>query len=621
MNVFYEEAGTFKVGTILAESANSLQVEATHGKRSKIKISAVLLQFDVPPVYEFMYQAQNIAKDLDINFLWECCNQNTEFTSKTLATEYFGHLPSAVEIAAIMISLNNAPIYFYKKGQGRYKAAPPEALKAALASQEKKRLDQEKQAHYMQQLNQFILPEAFQKQLDALLYAPDKNTIEWKALEAAAQTTKLSPIKLLEKCGAIPSSHDYHFNQFVREYFPDGIAFDAIQNDPTLDHLKNLTTASEVKAFSIDDATTTEIDDAFSVQPLSLGSFRIGIHIAAPALGILPGSQLDQAAAKRLSTVYLPGKKITMLPDEVIQHFTLVESGYSPALSLYLDVSDDFTVMTKQSKIEMIQVDANLRHDSLEQLFNEETLRRKILDYPFAKELELLWNFAKKMEALRGKENDINNEKIDYSFLIDGERVTIQERRRGSPIDKVVSELMIYTNTEWGKQLAEEGVAAIYRNQSGGKVRMSLSPAPHQGLGVSQYAWSSSPMRRYVDLINQRQLIALLTGAPPPYTKTSHELMASMHNFEQIYTIYSEFQRAMERYWCLRWLIQEKIQQIEGQIIRENFVKFDHLPLVTRISTLPNLEPGTAVLVEISHIDLLERTLNARFISKINDHA
>ncbi|HMV12365.1 MAG TPA: RNB domain-containing ribonuclease [Nitrosomonas sp.] len=621
MNVFYEEAGTFKVGTILAESANSLQVEATHGKRSKIKISAVLLQFDAPPVYEFMYQAQNIAKDLDINFLWECCNQNTEFTSKTLATEYFGHLPNAVEIAAIMISLNNAPIYFYKKGQGRYKAAPPEALRAALASQEKKRLDQEKQAHYMQQLNQFILPEAFQKQLDALLYAPDKNTIEWKALEAAAQTTKLSPIKLLEKCGAIPSSHDYHFNQFVREYFPDGVAFDVIQNDPTLDHLKNLTTASEVKAFSIDDATTTEIDDAFSVQPLSLGSFRIGIHIAAPALGILPGSQLDQAAAKRLSTVYLPGKKITMLPDEVIQHFTLVESGYSPALSLYLDVSDDFTVMTKQSKIEMIQVDANLRHDSLEQLFNEETLRRKILDYPFAKELELLWNFAKKMEALRGKENDINNEKIDYSFLIDGERVTIQERRRGSPIDKVVSELMIYTNTEWGKQLAEEGVAAIYRNQSGGKVRMSLSPAPHQGLGVSQYAWSSSPMRRYVDLINQRQLIALLTGAPPPYTKTSHELMASMHNFEQIYTIYSEFQRAMERYWCLRWLIQEKIQQIEGQIIRENFVKFDHLPLVTRISTLPNLEPGTAVLVEISHIDLLERTLNARFISKINDHA
>ncbi len=620
MNVFYEEAGTFKVGTILAESANSLQVEATHGKRSKIKTSAVLLQFDVPPVYEFMHQAQNIAKELDVNFLWQCCNQSAEFTSKALATEYFGHSPNPVEIAAIMISLNNAPIYFYKKGQGNYKAAPPEALKAALASQEKKRLDQERQAHYMQQLNQFVLPEAFQKQLDDLLYAPNKNTIEWKALEVAAQANKLSPIKLLEKCGAIPSSHDFHFNQFLREYFPDGVAFNVIQNDSMLDSLESLPTASEIKAFSIDDATTTEIDDAFSVQPLSLGSFRIGIHIAAPALGILPGSQLDQIAAKRLSTVYLPGKKVTMLPNEVIQHFTLAEAVYSPALSLYLDVSDDFTVMTRQSKIEMIQVVANLRHDSLEQLFNEETLRKKIIDYPFAKELGLLWNFAKKMEALRGKENDINNEKIDYSFLVDGEQVSIQERRRGSPIDKVVSELMIYINTEWGKQLAEEGIAAIYRNQNNGKVKMSLSPAPHQGLGVSQYAWSSSPMRRYVDLINQRQLIALLTGTPPPYTKTSHELMASMHNFEQIYTTYSEFQRAMERYWCLRWLIQEKIQQIEGQVVKENFVKLDHLPLVTRISTLPNLQPGTLVQIEILQIDLLERTLSARFISKINDH-
>ena len=620
MNVFYEEAGTFKVGTILVESATSLQIEATHGKRSKIKTSAVLFQFDVPPVYEFMYRAQSAAKELDVNFLWECCDQSTEFTGKTLATEYFGHPPSPVEIAAIMISLNDAPIYFYKKGQGRYKAAPPEALKAALASQERKRLDQEKQTHYIQQLNQFILPDAFLKQLDSLLYAPNKNTIEWKALEVAAQANKLSPIKLLEKCGAIPSSHDYHFNQFLREYFPDGVAFNAMPNDPIANSLEGLPTASEIKAFSIDDATTTEIDDAFSVQLLSLGSFRIGIHIAAPALGILPGSQLDQIAARRLSTVYLPGKKITMLPDDVIQYFTLAEAGYSPALSLYLDVSDDFTVTAKQSKIEMIQVAANLRHDSLEQLFNEETLRQRIIDYPFAKELELLWNFAKKMEILRGKENDINNEKIDYSFLIEDEQVKIQERRRGSPIDKVVSELMIYINTEWGKQLAEEGIAAIYRNQNNGKVKMSLSPAPHQGLGVSQYAWSSSPMRRYVDLINQRQLIALLTETPPPYTKTSHELMSAMHNFEQIYTIYSEFQRAMERYWCLRWLIQEKIQQIEGQVVRENFVKFDHLPLVTRISTLPNLQPGTSVLVEILQIDLLERTLNTRFISKINDH-
>ena len=104
-------------------------------------------------------------------------------------------------------------------------------------------------------------------------------------------------------------------------------------------------TVADVTAFSIDDVTTTEIDDAFSVTPLTLGSFRIGIHIAIPTLGIPPGSPLDTAAAQRLSTVYLPGKKITMLPEAVIQHYTLCERGLCPALSMYLDVADDFTVI------------------------------------------------------------------------------------------------------------------------------------------------------------------------------------------------------------------------------------------------------------------------------------
>ena len=198
---------------------------------------------------------------------------------------------------------------------------------------------------------------------------------------------------------------------------------------------------ADVAAFSIDDATTTEIDDAFSVTPLTLGSFRIGIHIAVPTLGITPGSLLDTAAAQRLSTVYLPGKKITMLPEAVIHHYTLGEERLCPAVSMYLDVADDFTVIATNSRIERVQVAANLRHDALEEHFNEHTLAAGNLDHPFGKELVALWNFACKMEAFRGKTNDSNNEKIDYSFNVEDDRITISERRRGSPIDKVVSEL------------------------------------------------------------------------------------------------------------------------------------------------------------------------------------
>ena len=146
---------------------------------------------------------------------------------------------------------------------------------------------------------------------------------------------------------------------------------------------------------------------------------------------------------------------------------------------------------------------------------------------------------------------------------------------------------------------------------------MSTSPAPHQGLGVSQYAWASSPMRRYVDFINQRQVIALLRGETPPYTRESESLHRSVQNFEATYEAYGEFQRGMERYWCLRWLLQENIQTMTAQVLKENLVKLDRLPLIARVTPFPEMAPETSIEIEISQIDLLELTFNARFLHKL----
>jgi len=610
MNIFYEENGTFKAGTILADNTTSLQVETAHGKRSKIKAANVMLRFEQPGLSEFMAEAEKVASDIDVEFLWECCPPD-DFGFDALATEYFGHTPTPIEAAGALIRLHSAPMYFYKKGKGHYKAAPPDSLKAALASAEKKRLQAEQQARYIEQLTTFQLPPEFTDKLQQILYKPDRNTLEVKALEAACAETHLSAAHLLERCGAIPSTYDYHLQLFLTAHFPRGTGFPEVGVDmhPELP-------LAEAQAFSIDDAATTEIDDAFSISQLDNGNWRIGVHIAAPALTIPRGSPVDAIAAQRLSTVYMPGDKITMLPDNVVQAFTLNEDNTCPTLSMYLEVdAATLEVINTDSRIERIHIAANLRHDTLEPLFNEETLAAGKRDYAYADELALLWQLAQKLEALRGKPADNSPQQIDYTFHIEDDRVSIGIRRRGSPIDKVVSELMIFVNSTWGKLLADHDVAGIYRTQNNGKVKMSTAPAPHQGLGVAQYMWSSSPLRRYVDFINQRQIISVLNDEPPAYAKNDTELFAAMRDFDTAYTLYNEFQRRMERYWCLRWLLQEEIKQAEAVVLRENLVKFERVPLVGRVPSLPELPPGSRVTLGLGDIDLLDLNFNARFVA------
>lgn len=616
MNIFYEEDGAFKVGSILTDNTTSLQVESTHGKRSKIKSANVLLRFAQPGLSEFMAQAESIAASIDVEFLWECSPPD-DFGFDALATEYFGHAPNPVEAAGTLLRLHSSPMHFYKKGKGHYKAAPPEALKAALASAEKKRLQAAMQARYTDELIASTLPPEFADKLPQLLYKPDRNTLEVKALEAACAATHLSAAHLLQRCGAIPSTQDYHLQRFLFENFPQGTGFP----DITVDAHPELPLAEDT-AFSIDDATTTEIDDAFSVTQLADGNWRIGVHIAAPTLGVAPGSPCDAIAAHRLSTVYLPGDKITMLPNSVVQAFTLDADKVCPSLSMYLEVdAASLAVINTESRVERIHIAANLRHDTLEPLFNEETLAAGKLNYPFAPELKLLWNLAQKLETVRGKSADNSTQQMDYNFYVVDDRITISTRQRGSPIDKVVSELMIFVNSEWGKLLAAHDVAGIYRTQNNGKVKMSTVPAPHQGLGVAQYLWSSSPLRRYVDFINQRQIISLLRGEAPAYAQNDTALFTVMRDFDTAYTLYNEFQRNMERYWCLRWLLQENVQQAEALVLRENLVKFVDIPLAGRIPSLPETPPNTRVVLEIGEIDLLDLNFNARFISAVDEVA
>jgi len=608
MHVFFEDDGQLKAGTVLADNDTSLQVEAASGKRLKIKAGAVLLRFAEPSPSALNADAQRLAGELDPNFLWEVC-ADEEFGFADLAHEYFGRTPAAPEAAAVALALATAPMYFYKRGKGRYRKAPADALRAALASVERKKREGEQMGAWTAELSAHRLPDALRAKLPMLLHKPDKNALEWKALAAACAALQTNALTLLAQCGAIPSSHDYHYDAFLAQALPRGVAFPAWGTLPPLPELPT----ADVRAFSIDDATTTEIDDAFSVRELAGGHYEVGIHIAAPALAIPRGSPLDAIARERLSTVYMPGRKITMLPDAAIAAFTLAAGHAPPALSMYAEVAPDGTLVGHETRVNRVPVAANLRLDAIADTFANASPSPG--DAPWTAELRMLWKLAQALAATRGK---ADFPRIDYSFYVDWDaapdgKVAIVPRPRGSPLDKLVAELMIFVNSTWGKVLADARAPGLYRTQANGKVKMSTRPAEHQGLGLAHYLWASSPLRRYSDLVNQRQLIAIVAGEKPPYGENDAELYAALADFEATYAVYAEFQDRMEHYWCLRWLLQEEIRETAGTVIRDNLVRFDALPLIVRLPDLPSQAPDTPVRIAIGRIDLLAATLECRF--------
>jgi exoribonuclease-2 len=415
--------------------------------------------------------------------------------------------------------------------------------------------------------------------------------------------------------------------------------------------------AEGVLAFSIDDSSTTEIDDALSLSGLGTGSVVLGIHIAAPGLAITPGTAVDQLAVQRLSTVYMPGHKLTMLPDEVVQAYTLTEGRASPAVSLYVTLDEaTLEIRERLTRVERVHVQANLRHDHLEAHVTEAALLggevpgevpgegQTSTAIPFHRELAFCYRLARHLkadrEAVRGKPETFN--RPDFNFKLEGrdgtqdeaplgdETVLITQRRRGSPLDLLVAELMILANSSWGAWLAELGVPGIYRSQAslapGIKVRMGTKPAPHAGMGVSHYTWASSPLRRYVDLLNQWQIIACArhgrtAALAAPFKPKDAQLYSVVSSFDAAYTAYADFQRGIERYWTLRWLQQNQVAELPATVLKEGLVRADELPLVFKVTGAEPLPRGARLTARVQGMDLLTLDLHASLLARLDEPA
>jgi exoribonuclease-2 len=637
MYALFEEAGKFLAGRVMTEAENSAQIELESGKRVKVKAASVLLKFEQPTPTALIASANALAKEIDLDLAWEFA-PDSEFGFADLARDYFEPSAGAEKQAAALFRLFEAPHYFRRLGKGNFKKAPEEIVKAALLGIERKKQIAAQIEAWAADLVAGVCPAPVREHLYRILFKPDRNAPEYKAVLEAAKRSQRAPLDLLKAAGAIDSPYQFHWRRFLFEQFPKGTAFPPLAVPTIRDALP----AAPVEAFSIDDSATTEIDDALSVQGLGSGSVTLGIHIAAPGLAFAPDSPVDRVARARLATVYRPGLKVTMLPDEIVEAYTLREGRSCPAVSLYVTFDESTLAVTASvTRLERVAIAANLRHDQLDRVITEATLLGQApADYRFAPELAFAFRLARHLKAqreqVRGKPETFT--RPDYAFRVDGdggeprgdEPVTIEPRARGSALDLIVAEAMILTNSTWGRWLAECGVPGIYRSQAslapGVKVRMSTRPSLHAGLGVAQYAWSTSPLRRYVDLVNQWQLIACArhgqtAALVAPFRPKDVQLFSIISSFDATYAAYNAFQSGIERYWTLVYLAQRQLQELPATVLKDGLVRADSLPLVFRALGAEALPRGEHVRVRIAATDPLTLDVHANVVERLGDAA
>lgn len=596
----------YKIAHLIEAFKTHQQVEMIpEGTRKKIKPEQSLYKLKTSDVKNFIAQVEGLIPTIDTQLLWDMLEDSTQkITINELAELYFGSIYTETEITSLLFAITTQNLSFYNHLNGAFtKCTEEEQNKRKfilIKQQEEQKIFDD---YYAKLVN--LQPPGFPAAISIvrLISKPDKHSIEYKALIQASKFLNISALELLNKTGVITDIPNFFVDSFLFEMFPKGINYNF--KDEQL-QIYQPTANLDLNMFSIDDKNTTEIDDAFSVVINEQG-YTIGIHISAPALD----STIEGMVVDNISTIYYPGNKITMLPEEVINKYSLWENKELPVVSIYFDIDNEFQIKKYYSKLELVKVRRNLRIEELELLFNHENIDSNH-NFPYEQELKILHQFANTLETGRGKPS-VNNLSVDYNFSFENDKIIISPRLRGNPIDKLVSELMILANCTWGRMLTNNFIPAIYRvKQPHYPVKMTLQADSHTGLNVSYYTWATSPLRRASDYINQHQIINLICKNTNYYTNLNYTLLQVVEDFDKKYTKYLDFQTKLERYWSLKYLLQQGISEIKGTFVYKSKVQLEGVPIDIDTNGLINQRPkGTEIKIKILNINLA--TLNFDF--------
>ncbi len=620
--VEFLDHGRLTPGLIVRDQGERVAVIGADGREKLISRELVLVRHPGAPIDAANLAAAlaaldaertRLAGELDLKLLWEVVkDEGGSYRAEELAELYFGQR-SAIGTTVVLDALLNDHLYFIRRHL-EFLPNPAERVDRIRVQQERTRLRSDENRRLQAQVRDVLnnTPPAADtgpliEQLRKYLENPSTRSKEMSALLTAA-VPDLAPAEtayeVLERLGVDLPAPRYVLIGGLRTHFSAAALEEAAGVNPPA-HPR----ADALFTVSIDDEETVEIDDALACQPLPGGGLRVLIHIALVSDWVARGGPMDREAAARGATVYLPEATVRMLPERISCDAASLIAGQQ-RLVLTTDVRLDAEGAVADYRIypATISVDARLTYARADALISAGESGAG----PAAQSLALLHSTALKLREGRRRAGAVLYQRRESKVRVRDGAIEISVVETDTPSRQMVAEYMIISNYLAARFCAEHSVPIIYRVQpsTGGDLaaqhpRLSLFPELHTGIGLDFYAQLSSPIRRYADLVLQRQLVAFLGQSRPLYQ--TDELLSVLANAESADSEAKELERRAKRYWSLRYLERLAGDQLLPAIVLREGSTAELLDYAVRgtLRRAPNLPNDARIMVRIASLDPL----------------
>lgn len=686
--VEFADKGKFQLGLVLAVDPKTSKVRLINQLRREIvlpprQILHVIsnhagISSDLPLsnisdlLTSIEIRAQNLIKASDIEELW-ALNEGEDAVSLNMLVGLLYSDPTPSQRLAMIRALRADRIYFKETGTEVYQLRSPEnvaEIKRQLAIQAEKEhfrktfvdqacaflaiADDEERAHAVE-MRDHACDAAWNNIVAYALFGSEaKEHLEADTLIAMIQkqinrgfpgTAHLRARAFLRESGYWDEDTNVALLRHdVPVRFSDEIekrAFECYRAPLEAQDRLDLT---HLEVFSIDDASTLDIDDAISIESLDNGNMRLGIHIAAPAAAIPFDSLLEKEARERGTSLYLPDSRIPMLPLILSENaLSLMPNERRAAITFFFVMDKQYNVLDRSIVRSLVCSKHRLTYRAAEQMieFGNDGLSDM---------LRMVFEITEASESTRHAAGaidvDLPENKVVYRR--DEGKYSLEPIDNGMMSRQLVSECMIQANAFAADYCVEHAIPALFRIQPAPSnlptseeldampndmmralslrrcmlpAVSSMTPGRHAGLGLERYIQATSPLRRYVDLLAHYQFEAFLTTGRPLFDDA--QFATALSNVEGALSAARAASSEANQYAVLAYFRQERGRLFDAIIVQYNPERPEH-PHVMLIDTQTRatltlrkrLPVGTIIKVLVDHANPDDGTLIVKFVSE-----